>query len=156
MNKTIKTIIICVISAILLFILAIGGFIFLVIKNVDKQGNKEFYTIGNDTLPSITSVVGKRKTSSISTSKKNKITTKSYTYTDIKNAQSDLDQYITELKSNNFLTTSKIDLNKTKDTFSLAKVSNDNDYIIVVNITYDLGTYTIEIKKGIGSLTQFE
>ena len=110
----------------------------------------------NDTFPSITSVVGKRKTSSISTSKKNKITTKSYTYTDIKNVQSDLDQYITELKSNNFLTTSKIDLNKTKDTFSLAKVSNDNDYIIVVNITYDLGTYTIEIKKGIGSLTQFE
>ena len=156
MNKTIKTIIICVISAILLFILAIGGFIFLVVKNVDKQGNKEFYTIRNDTLPSITSVVGKRKTSSISTSKKNKITTKSYTYTDIKNVQSDLDQYITELKSNNFLTTSKIDLNKTKDTFSLAKLSNDNDYIIVVNITYDLGTYTIEIKKGIGSLTQFE
>lgn len=156
MNKTIKTIIICVISAILLFILAIGGFIFLVVKNVDKQGNKEFYTIENDTFPSITSVVGKRKTSSISTSKKNKITTKSYTYTDIKNVQSDLDQYITELKSNNFLTTSKIDLNKTKDTFSLAKVSNDNDYIIVVNITYDLGTYTIEIKKGIGSLTQFE
>ena len=156
MNKTIKTIIICVISAILLFILTICSFIFLVIKNVDKQGNKEFYTIGNDTFPSITSVVGKRKTSSISTSKKNKITTKSYTYTDIKNVQSDLDQYIAELKSNNFLTTSKIDLNKTKDTFSLAKVSNDNDYIIVVNITYDLGTYTIEIKKGIGSLTQFE
>lgn len=156
MNKNLKIILISIIGAILLFILAIIGFIFLIIKNVDKQGNKDFYTIGNDKIPSITSVVGKRKTSSIGTNKKNKITTKIYTYTDIKNVQSDLDQYVIELKNNNFLTTSNIDLNKTKDNFSLAKVSNDTDYIIIINITYDLGTYSIEIKKGIGSLTQFE
>lgn len=153
MNKTTKIILVTVISAILLLILSI--FVFF-INNVQKQGNKDFYTLGNDKIPSITSVVGKRKTSSINISVKNKITTKSYKYTDIKNVQSDLDYYITELKNNNFLTTSKINLNEVTDTISFAKKSSNENYIIIVNITYDLGTYTIELKKGIGSLTQFE
>lgn len=151
MNKTFKIIIgiIIVIITISLLVMISSKIIFNI------RANAEFYTIGDDKIPSITYIVGKREVSKITFDKEKNITTKIYEYVDIKNVQSDLDHYITELRNSNFVSTTSIDLTKEKGTISLACLSNDYDYIIIMDIVYDINSYTIKIKKGIGSITEF-
>ncbi len=154
MNKN-KKIMLIILLSIIIFIITILIFTFINIKEVNKKGNVKFYTMGNDKIPSITSVVGKRKTNNISYDKSKNITTKKYKYTNIKDVKSDIDNYINELKNNNFINTTSIDLSKENGLISFATLSSDKEYIIILNITYNTNSYIIELKKGIGTLTEF-
>lgn len=156
MNKKAKIIIGFISLIVVLLIVTIISIIFITIKEINKKGNEEFYTIGNDKIPSITSVVGKRTTNSISINKTKGVTTKKYGYINVKYVQSDIDNYISMLKNNNFVSTTNIDLRKKEGSLSLATTSVDNEYIIILNIIYDDNSYTIELKKGIGSITEFK
>lgn len=156
MNKSRKTIIALFSILILVLIVTVVSFIFITINGIDKKGNAELYTLGYDKIPSITSVVGKRTINRISVNKNKSVITKKYQYINIKNSKSDVNHYISELKNNNFVNTTNIDLSKENGSVSLASLSVDDEYIIIINIKYDSNSYTIELKKGIGSITQFD
>lgn len=156
MNKTLKRILIIVIPVILLLFILIGVLSILIINSVDKAGNIDYYTLGDDKIISITSIVGERKTNNISTKKSGGIITKKYTYVNVSNTKSDISKYAQELKNNNFVNTTDIDLSKDDGTISLASSSIDSDNIIIITISYDLDSYTITLKKGKGSIQPYD
>lgn len=155
MNKTLKKILIIVIPIILLLFVLIGVSIVLILKSVNKAGNVDYYTLGDDKIISITNVVGERKANGISTSKSNSITTKEYRYTNVSNTKSDISKYIEELKNNNFVNTTDIDLSKDNSTISLASSSVDTGNIIIITISYNLDSYIVTLKKGKGSIQPY-
>lgn len=155
MNKTLKKILTIVIPIILLFFVLIGVSIVLILKSINKAGNVDYYTLGNDKIISITNVVGERKVNGISTDKSNRITTKEYKYTNVSNVKSDISKYIEELKNNNFVNTTGIDLSKDNSTISLASSSVDTDNIIIITISYNLDSYIVTLKKGKGSIQPY-
>lgn len=156
MNKTLKKILIIVIPIILLLFVLIGISIVLVFKSVNKAGNIDYYILGDDKIVSITNVVGKRKVNRISSSKSNGITTKKYKYINISNTKSDISKYLNELKNNNFVNTTDIDLSKNNDTINLASPSVDSNNIIIITISYDLDSYIVTLKKGKGSIQPYD
>lgn len=155
MNKTLKTILIVIICTMLLLFILIGIFFLFITKTLTNVGNVDYYTIGEDKIISITNVVGKRKINSISTKKEKGITIKKYTYIDVDDVKSDIEKYVDDLKNNNYITTSNIDLSKDNNNISLATYSIDENNIIIINIAYDLESYTITIKKGKGSIQPY-
>ena len=155
MNKTLKTVLIVVISVMLLLFILIGVFFLFLTKTLTNAGNSDYYAIGDDKIISITNVVGKRKLNNISTNKEKGVTIKKYGYINIDDVKSDINKYIDELKNNNYINTTDIDLSKNNNSISLANYSVDDGYIIIVNIEYDLGNYTITLKKGKGTIQPY-
>lgn len=155
MNKTLKKVLIIVIPIILIFIILAVVSCILIINSVNKAGNIDYYTLGDDKIISITNIVGERNANNISTKKSNGIITKEYRYVNVSNTKSDISKYTEELKNNNFVNTTDIDLSKDNDTISLASLSVDSDNIIIITISYDLDSYTITLKKGKGSIQPY-
>lgn len=156
MNKILKNVLIIGIPVVLLIFVLFGSSIVLIFKLINKAENIDYYTIGNDKIISITNVVGKRKINRISINKSKGITTKTYTYTNVSNVKSDISKYTEELKNNNFVNTTNIDLSKDNNTISLASSSIDPDNIIIITILYNLDRYTIIMKKGKGSIQLYD
>lgn len=155
MNKTLKKVLLIVIPLIVLFLVLVGIIITLILKSLNNAGNAKYYTLGDDKIISITNVVGKRKVNKISSSKSNNIIAKQYKYINISNSKSDISRYVQELRNNNFVNTTDIDLSKDKDEISLATSSVDSDNIIIVTISYNLDYYIITLKKGKGSIQPY-
>ena len=156
MNKNLKTLIIILVSILVLFFTIIGASITMIIKSINKVSNADYYNIGNDKITSIAKVVGKRKINKVSTHRSKGVTTKEYQYVDIKDTRSDIDKYIEQLRKDNYISTSNIDLTRRSSTIELATYSIDSTKIIIINISYDLNSYTITIKKGPGSIQPYE
>ena len=156
MNKTLKTLIIILIPVLVLLFIIIGVSIALITKSISNASNMEYYNIGNDKITSITKVVGKRKVSRISTHKSKGVATKEYQYINIKDTRSDIDTYVNELKKDNYINTTNIDLTRRSGTIELATYSVDSDNIIIIDISYNLNSYTITIKKGPGSIQSYD
>lgn len=156
MNKSLKTLIIVLISVLVLSFVIVGIGIFIFFKFMNNYKSIDYYEFENDKVIAITKVVGKRNISSMSVKKDKNITTKIYKYTNVKNTKSDIDNYIQELKKDNYINTMDIDLSRDNGNVELATYSVDKNKVIIIDISYNINSYTITIKKGNGSIQSFE
>lgn len=151
MSKTLKIVLI-VIACIFVFCILVGVIAFVVTGNT---ADADEYTLGNDTIRSIKSVVEKRQVTSISTETSNGVTTKKIEYTS-DTVQDDLLKYTQYLRNEGgFVLTKDMDLSVTPSTVELGKTSNDAGKLIMMTIDYDSFGYTIIIQKGAGTLTMY-
>ena len=153
-NKDIiRGIIVITITFIFLIVLTI----FISLINRTNNLDRNYYIIGNDKIPSIEKVNGKRNLYKYKFYKKNNITTNLYKYKNIKNSIYDLSNYIDLLKQDyNYVYTSDIDLSKEKGNFQLSSNSIENNKIIIINVSYDKNSYNIKIDKGYGKINTYK
>lgn len=147
------------ITIITLFFIFILLFINTIVMftNINNIKDDKFYSVENDQIPSIYSIVGKRKLYKYKTTEKNEVHTNLYKYKNIKNVKSDLSKYTQELKDNyNYIYTSDADFSNNEGKISLSSNSIDKDEIIIINITYSNDKYEIKISKGKGKIKVFE
>lgn len=138
---------------IILLMITFLSFIFNLLKNKDDK----YYVLGNDKIPSISSIVGERELYKYKSSDGDNYISKTYKYKNIKNPTSDITNYIDTLKNDyNYLYTSKIDLSKKEGKLQLGNNSVDSKKIIIVNITYDKDSYTITLTKGDGKINSYK
>ena len=132
-----------------MLIIIIG--IFIIFNNNE---NEEYYTLNDDNIKSITSILGERKLQNKSTKKYKNTIIKTYKYNNIKNPYTDLSKYILFLEDeSNFITTKDYDLNKKEGLIELSRYSTNKEYIIIMDITYNKNSYTIKITRGKGKIT---
>ena len=123
------------------------------IVNILKYEKIDYYNIGNEQVPSIYKVLGKRKLYSYR-SNSNSITLK---YKNINNVKSDLSNYITVLKNDyDYIYTSNIDFSKDEGTLQLSTNSIEEDKIIIINIDYKNNEYKINIIKDKGKINFYK
>ena len=132
-----------------MLIIIIG--IFIIFNNNE---NEEYYTLNDDNIKGITSILGERKLQNKSTKKYKNTIIKTYKYNNIKNPYTDLSKYILFLEDeSNFITTKDYDLNKKEGLIELSRYSTNKEYIIIMDITYNKNSYTIKITRGKGKIT---
>jgi len=131
-----------------LILVAAGG----ILKSTANAGS---YQLGNDSIPSVKTVVGLRSVSGTSTSTSTGgVTTKVISYNDTQSIQQDLADYAAYLQnSEGFIVTGAYDFNVASGTAQLAKLSVDSGQIIILDITYDQTGFTLTFTKGAGTLT---
>lgn len=111
----------------------------------------EQYEMGDDAIPSVTSVVGERSVSSVKSSINNGVTTKEYTYSS-DSVYDDLLAYIVKLMDEGWLVTKDIDLNVVPSSGELGRESVEEGQIVLLTFTYDDDGYVITVTKGIGTI----
>ncbi|MEG0872476.1 MAG: hypothetical protein RSE00_00885 [Clostridia bacterium] len=110
--------------------------------------NADEYKMGEDLIPSLKAVVGKRQVSGIGASVENGITTKEIKYKTETTAGSDVNKYMGYLVENeNFFITKN---NGTK--VEISKKSVDSGKIIMMTFEKIANEYVFTIKKGVGEL----
>lgn len=127
---------------------------------INKKMNATEIKLGNDTIPTVTAVVGKRKVSDISSEKNEsgKII-KVITYNDVDSDDenslktNEIISYINELEKIGYIATKEFFI--TSPTAQLGIESNDAGEIIVIDIEFDKNTSkaTFKYTKGKGKLT---
>ena len=125
---------------------------FIIIKNLnnDKDG---YYVLNKDEIPSIEKILGKRNLYGKNKKRNNKNLIKTYEYNKIDDVYSDLSIYTDYLINDlGFNTTNSFDLNNKSGTIKLASNSIENNYIILMDIKYSKGKYTIKITRGKGRI----
>ena len=125
---------------------------FIIIKNLnnDKDG---YYVLNKDEIPSIERILGKRNLYGKNKKRNNKNFIKKYEYNKIDDVYSDLSIYTDYLINDlGFNTTNSFDLNNKSGTIKLASNSIENNYIILMDIKYSKGKYTIKITRGKGRI----
>jgi hypothetical protein len=151
MKKPLKIILIVV--GVLLILGLVGATI--AITALNSTSNSSEYKIGNDKIPSIKAVLGKRSVNGVSTETSNNITKKVYTYSKIQDVNGDLVKYIKYLTQNNdFLTMTDFNLNTPSGTLQLGKNSSKSGKIVLLDIQWDMGTYSIALRSGSGSINK--
>lgn len=151
MKKPLKIILI-IVGVILVLGVAIAT---ITMTAMNSTSNSTEYKIGNTNIPSIKAVLEKRSVSGVSTETSNNITKKVYTYSKIKNVNGDLVKYVNYLKQNNgFLAITDFDLNTQNGTLQLGKNSSESGKVIILDIQWDLGTYSIALRSGSGSINK--
>ncbi len=120
---------------------------------VNNTANADYYTFGDDQIPSLKSVVGKRTVQSTAFSTESGVDTKTVVYKiDGENSViDDVNQYYDYLveKEDFYLT----DYEEDGSSIQISKESKDDGQIIIMTITIDDPECTIFIKKGEGNLT---
>ncbi|MFA5523749.1 MAG: hypothetical protein WDA24_05265 [Tissierellales bacterium] len=109
------------------------------------------YELGDDLIPSITSVVGERKVTGVESSIENGVVTKQYTYSST-SVYDDLWTYVQELMNDGWLVTQDIDLNVIPGSGQLGKGSIEEGQILLVSFSYEESSYTIKLVKGKGTI----
>ena len=125
---------------------------FIIIKNLnnDKDG---YYVLNKDEIPSIEKILGKRNLYGKNKKRNNKNLIKTYEYNKIDDVYSDLSIYTDYLINDlGFNTTNSFDLNNKSGTIKLASNSIEDNYIILMDIKYSKGKYTIKITRGKGRI----
>ena len=121
--------------------------------------NAAYYTLDNDTITSITEVVGQRSLAKLNTSTKSDVTSMTLEYsadpTDPKQAATDIAKYFQYVTDNDDFIPLKFseEMQYTGGEMSLAKNSVDDGKVIVLDINYDSKGYTLIITKVEGTLT---
>lgn len=139
-----------IITCVLLLILTIAGGGYLLYHKITHI---EEYQLGDDIIPSISTVLGEGSASSVSTEMKNGITTKTITYQSA-SVQEDLYAYVEYLEEQEgFILTQDMDLNQVPSSVQMGKPSVDPGEVIILTMEYDHFGYTITLKKGEGKLT---
>ena len=148
-----KKIVLIVLGCVIALAAIICFTIYFFISSFSNLSDVEEYTLGDDTISSIKSVVEKRKVTSVYTGIKNGITTKSVEYKS-DSVQDDLIKYVEYLRTDaGFSLIKEMDLSVVPSTVQLAKESVDEGQVIIIIIDYTLNGYTIKLTKGEGTLT---
>ncbi len=148
-----KKIVLIVLGCVIALAAIICFTIYFFISSFSNLSDVEEYTLGDDTISSIKSVVEKRKVTSVYTGIKNGITTKTVEYKS-DSVQDDLIKYVEYLRTDaGFSLIKEMDLSVVPSTVQLAKESVDEGQVIIIIIDYTLNGYTIKLNKGEGTLT---
>ena len=148
-----KKIVLIVLGCVIVLAAIICFTIYFFISSFSNLSDVEEYTLGDDTIRSIKSVVEKRKVTSVYTGIKNGITTKTVEYKS-DSVQDDLIKYVEYLRTDaGFSLIKEMDLSVVPSTVQLAKESVDEGQVIIIIIDYTLNGYTIKLNKGEGTLT---
>lgn len=151
MNKVLKIVLI-VIACIVALILLAGIIAYVATGNT---ADAKEYKLGNDTIKSVKTVVGKRQVASVSTNVKDGITTKEIEY-ESDSVQEDLLEYTQYLRNEgDFTLTKDMDLEEIPSVVELAKTSKDSGKVIIMTIDYNSYGYTITIQKGEGTFNMY-
>ena len=148
-----KKIVLIVLGCVIALAAIICFTIYFFISSFSNLSDVEEYTLGDDTISSIKSVVEKRKVTSVYTGIKNGITTKTVEYKS-DSVQDDLIKYVEYLRTDaGFSLIKEMDLSVVPSTVQLAKESVDEGQVIIIIIDYTLNGYTIKLTKGERTLT---
>ena len=143
MKRTSLTKLVLLIFLAVLMLGALCACSFLEIKAPDKYELKD-----GETVPSITSVVGKRtvRTRKIGlTDIEQQI---SYTYKDIETPAEDVEEYVDYLVSRGYKNTTSSHIYGESGELILTKISETNsEYKITVTVTYSEGTYKVAVVR---------
>ena len=127
---------------------------------VGMNMNAKEVKLGNDIIPTMHSVVGKRNITGVTTDIKDLVTIKTISYKEDANKEdtlstADVTAYIEKLQNNGYFVTKNFGI--TNPTAELGIESKDSGRIIRVNIKYDTdkGTATITYTKAKGTLTRY-
>lgn len=137
------------IGAVCLLILLAGIIFGVIFSAVNKKMNSDYYTFGNDSIPSVKYVLGKRKMSSFSTNISSGVTTKTFHYIS-DTSPDDAARYTKYLvESADF---HRFEDNQNDYPVYYAKESVDEGKLIVVYVNYTNLEYKIIVQKGKGSM----
>ena len=141
-------------------LLGIIGVIALVIIGASlatgRTANADYIKLGNDQIPSVKLVVGKRDVGGVETGTSGGV---QYTQIDYKAGQStqqDLKEYIGYLLYNEgFAATVSFNIDNIPGTLQIAKESVDAGKLIFLDVEYDRNGYVITYSKMTGSLERY-
>lgn len=148
MNKK-KTMIIIVVSyfaVVLSFVGILFGILYFSFINIQ---NADVYTMGEDKIPSIKTVIGERKVKNIATTKNIGMTTKIYSFLS-ESTESDMYEYTKYLVEQSDYVIMK--LGQQEEKIAYAKNSLESGSIIVITVDYTPFDFTITLQKGEGTL----
>ena len=133
----------------LAFVGLIVAIVVIAMSVVGKAAKADYYTIGDDQIPSIKLVLGEvRKITSTSTSIANGATTKELVYKVDADQGAEMQEYSAYLRDEDgFALLSSADSKKSNGRYSLERDSVQEGYMLTLDIAYDREGYTITIKK---------
>lgn len=111
------------------------------------------YDFDTDSVTSITSVVGERTVTNVSTGSGTGGQYKEYTY-NTDSAVADIQAYINSLQNQGWVVTQN-DGDANSGTVQLGIESADDGMIILVTITFTADSYTVNVNKSEGTLNRF-
>ena len=144
--KTFLKVVLGIFAVLLVLFVAIVG---IAIVAVNSQTTKTEVTLGDDSIPTLYTVVGERKVIKTGAGISNGVSYEQLIYDDDVVSNDDISKYISSLKEDEgFLVT------ENKSTLlQLAKESVDDGKLVLVNIITDGSKVTLEYRKGTGELT---
>lgn len=148
-----KTMIIIVVSYFAVVLSFVGIIFGILYFSFSKIQNADVYTMGEDKIPSIKTVIGERKVKNISTTKNIGMTTKIYSFLS-ESTESDMYEYTKYLVEQlDYVIT---ELGQQEEKTAYAKNSLENGSIIVITVDYTPFDFTITLQKGEGTLGGIE
>ncbi|MDR3084678.1 MAG: hypothetical protein LBU47_00010 [Christensenellaceae bacterium] len=112
------------------------------------------YDFGEDIVPSVNSVVGERKVTGVSTGTSNGGQYKEYQY-ESATVSEDLIAYVIQgLIPGGWIATVDFNLNVVPGSGQIAIESEDEGKILLMDLSYENGGYTIRVTKIVGTLTR--
>lgn len=138
-----------IVSVLLMFVLV---FAFTGCGAALKEAAKlESYALGDESVPSITSVVGEREVTGVESSTNNGIASKQYTYASA-SVYDDLWAYVQTLMDDGWLVTQDIDLKDVPGSGQLGKKSAQDGQILLISFSYEDAAYVIKVSKAKGTI----
>ncbi|MBO6195404.1 MAG: hypothetical protein J6O56_03550 [Bacilli bacterium] len=138
----------------IIFIMSIIIVIGVIICIFLLSDKKDFYTMKDDNIKKITSVVGKRKLLKKTKTKNGDTIIKTYKYINIDDPYNDLSKYINYLEEKStFIPTNSFNLENKIGEIQISRYSTNKEYIIIMDISYNADSYTIKITRGKGKIT---
>ncbi len=116
-----------------------------------EAGESDFYAFGEDTVPSVKSVVGSRSVTNVSTSVNIGNTVKEYGYRS-DTVYEDLTVYAQHLSDNGWMITQDAQGDEIAGSIQIAKPSVDEGMILVMDIVYNGKDFTLTMSKLPGTL----
>lgn len=135
--------------------LAVGGVLIAANRILAGAAKADYYTIGNDKMPSVKLVVGSGpKLVRTGTSTSGDVTTNTYQYQTSGDQGQDMSDYAAYLHDqDHFLTVTSLDFSGPTGDGSLARNSVDSGQILIAQLKYDTTGYVVTIVKQSGSVT---
>ena len=140
---------------ILLAALLLGGCIALLTGcgALKKAAQLQSYDFGPDSIPSVNSVVGERQVTGVQSGTGGSGIYKEFTY-ESGTVSEDLIAYlIDDLLAKDWYALVDFNLLELPGTAQLARESADSGQILIMDVSYEQGSYTIRLTKGEGTLT---
>ena len=145
----------------IVIILAVVGVVLVLFVLPNALGNaadKDYFKIGPDEIPSVKLVLGEdREISNYSLSKSGGLQTLEVSYKVDEDQNKDMQEYAQALMDDyGFLNTTPYDFSGEKGKeFKFAKESEEDGYLLIVQIDYNTKGYDLTIMRGEGTLTVY-
>lgn len=140
-----NTILLFLLCSMMLFIASCGI--------LNSASEAQTYDFGNDSIPSITSVVGSRKANGVETGTSSGTQYRIFKYGS-DDPVSDIQEYIDYLQDRGWLVTA-IDSSSDSGTVQVGIDSLDSGKILLVTIDYKTSSYEVKAEKMEGTLTRY-